>query len=446
MTGAIVTSSGDHHRGFHQCPNVLRDKYMPLIGGDGYGYLNYLLSWANTNATLSVRRMKKDLAWSQDKLQRVQAQVLEHCAHFVSMTPGDRVSANGWHLDMEKVWLENAIHMAQSAAERLAKKGVPEIGTPRKSAPKGVPETGTEGVPKVGTEGVPEIGTYKDIPLNTQEKTSSARAAIAEPAAGPDDGFSPSGQTHEGPEVTAQVEGGEDLPFSGFGGLNLEGGDQNRVEALEQVPLAAPVAVMDADEPDDLLAALVRDAEARVAGIAGLCPVPRSELASRPARDPERMTQLRALLSASHKSRLEHLRADLAGATRNGIPNDLMTRLTDEELQAAAEAAKEDAATYGSFAKAARVAVERLIGEPLPRAGGASATAPAAVTLPGAYMTAEEKAAQAASAPVVTAGETWYGRKSGQPYEISEVTSQSVFVDGLGEYTLAKFLANFRND
>lgn len=246
--------------------------------------------------------------------------------------------------------------------------------------------------------------------------------------------------------MTSQVEGGEDLPLSGFGRLSLEGGNQNRVEALEQVPPAAPVAVMDAEEPDDLLAALVRDAEARVAGIAGLCPISRSELASRPARDPERMTQLRALLSASHKSRLDHLRADLAGATRNGIPNDLMTRLTDEELQAAAEAAKEDTATYGSFAKAARVAVERLIGEPLPRPGGASAAAPAAVSLPGAYLTADERAAQAAATPTITAGDTWYGRKSGQPYTVSEVTSQSVFVDELGEYPIRKFLDTFRSE
>ncbi|GAA0523913.1 hypothetical protein [Deinococcus depolymerans] len=227
MTGAIVTSSGDHHRGFHQCPNVLRDKYMPLIGGDGYGYLNYLLSWANTNATLSVRRMKKDLAWSQDKLQRVQAQVLEHCAHFVSMTPGDRVSANSWHLDMEKVWLENHVHMGQSAAERLAKKGVPEIGTRRKSSPQGVPETGTEGVPKVGTGGVPEIGTYKDTSLNTPKKTggeynleSNARANQPQGAPVVEPGSAPVTTSF----AARETAGGQTSPAAGVAVLPPDGG------------------------------------------------------------------------------------------------------------------------------------------------------------------------------------------------------------------------------
>ncbi|OLV16739.1 hypothetical protein [Deinococcus marmoris] len=137
MSGAVVTSSGDHHRGFHQCPNVMRDKYASKIGVDGYGFINYLMSWANTNATLSVRRMMSDLGVSQSKLGRIQTGVLEHCGHFITMTPGDRVNANRWHLDMERLWAENALHLAQSYAERMAAKGVSEINTPPKS-PAGV--------------------------------------------------------------------------------------------------------------------------------------------------------------------------------------------------------------------------------------------------------------------------------------------------------------------
>ena len=171
MSGAVVTSSGDHHRGFHQCPNILRDKYASKIGVDGYGFINYLMSWANTNATLSVRRMMGDLGVSQSKLERIQASVLQHCGHFIAMMPGDRVNANRWHLDMERLWAENALHLAQSYAERMAAKGVSEINTPPKKARGGVAKINTPGVSEINTGGVLKVNTYKDSVLNTPEKT-----------------------------------------------------------------------------------------------------------------------------------------------------------------------------------------------------------------------------------------------------------------------------------
>ena len=345
MSGSIVTSSGDHHRGFHQCPNVLRDKYMPIIGGDGYGYINYLMSWANANATLSVRRMKKDLGWSQDKLQRVQQSVLKHCGHFVSLTPGDAKTANQWHLDMELLWAENAVHLAQSYAERLAKRPVPEIGTPHKTKTKPVPEIGTPPVPESGTPPVPEIGTYKDNPLNTSEKTSSSAVdANARPGQGPDDDdLSPDGSQKEAarPET---LEGGEGLPLS-VTSDQMEGTKLEHATSSENVPGGA------------------------AGGLAALKPIPRAELAARTPRDPEGMTVLRALLSASHKSRLPYLKGELAGATRSGIPMELATRLTDAELEQARDAAKADTTPELTFASAARRAVERLIGEGLPSSG-----------------------------------------------------------------------------
>jgi hypothetical protein len=39
----------------------------------------------------------------------------------------------------------------------------------------------------------------------------------------------------------------------------------------------------------------------------------------------------------------------------------------------------------------------------------------------------------------VQAGETWKGRQSGRLVQISEVTSQSVFVHGVGEYPRQRF-------
>ncbi|UQN10113.1 hypothetical protein [Deinococcus sp. QL22] len=45
------------------------------------------------------------------------------------------------------------------------------------------------------------------------------------------------------------------------------------------------------------------------------------------------MPQLRALLNASHKSRLPYLMAQLAAATQTGsLPRDLLTRLTKAAL------------------------------------------------------------------------------------------------------------------
>ncbi len=75
--------------------------------------------------------------------------------------------------------------------------------------------------------------------------------------------------------------------------------------------------------------------------------------------------------------------------------------------------------------------------------GGKSAGREPVTPLPGAYLTAAEKEALATHYPAVTAGEQWQSRKSGKKFEIEEVTSQTVFVLDLGEYTLQKFHATF---
>ncbi|WP_019585247.1 hypothetical protein [Deinococcus apachensis] len=63
----------------------------------------------------------------------------------------------------------------------------------------------------------------------------------------------------------------------------------------------------------------------------------------------------------------------------------------------------------------------------------------AVVTLPGAYLTAEEKAAKAAQHEGIEPGQQWQSRASGKLYVIEEVSSQSVTVEGVGEYPFQKF-------
>lgn len=180
MSGAIVTASGEAFKGYHQCPNILRDKYMPLVGIDGYAFLNYLLSWANANTTLSVRRMKRDLGVSQDRLERIQGSVLQHCA-FITLTPGGPKQANRWHVDAELLWAENALHMVERFQARQGKavsEGVPAIGTLLPSpSPEGVPAIGTPSVPTIGTPRTGERYTLKKVLNTKKEKKEERRGA-----------------------------------------------------------------------------------------------------------------------------------------------------------------------------------------------------------------------------------------------------------------------------
>ena len=99
--------------------------------------------------------------------------------------------------------------------------------------------------------------------------------------------------------------------------------------------------------------------------ILALTPIPRAELEARPRLDPERNVRLRALIQHTHKSKLPALHIDLAKDTPGGIPRELLTRLTYDELDAATAAAQADQKLAGNFAQAAKHALDRLIGEAL---------------------------------------------------------------------------------
>ena len=87
--------------------------------------------------------------------------------------------------------------------------------------------------------------------------------------------------------------------------------------------------------------------------------------------------------------------------------------------------------------------LDQEIGAQIVRGQGGSAPA---MAMPGAYATAEDRAAQASALPPVANGETWFSRKSGTAYTVAEVTSQTVVIEGVGEYAFDRFHRLFRSE
>jgi hypothetical protein len=138
------------------------------------------------------------------------------------------------------------------------------------------------------------------------------------------------------------VEGNETLPLIGKTSIEMEGGEiQSKLPALEKVPGGA--------------------------ALLALAPIPRQVLEAREARDPLTMRALRALLFCSNKSRAGELHTRLSLPTSvKGIPRELFTRLTDDEIQQAIVAARLDVSlTTGGFERLAVLGLDHLIGEPL---------------------------------------------------------------------------------
>jgi hypothetical protein len=257
MSGAVVTSSGDEHRGFHQTPNVLRDKYAKLIGVDGYGFVNYLISWANSGTALSQRRMMKDLKVSQSKLERVQENVLKHCAPFITMTQGNQSTTNRWHLDMRQLWQENALHMAQMLTEKAASPPVLKPNTPPKGAGGASPLPVSEiNTPCIETQYTPVLkpDTFKDI-TNTSKKSGGVLIPPADP---PEPTPAPAGPDPEPPveNTTLQAAPSPDPDPPVTSGEAAPGGAEGP----------------EADEPDELLDRLVGGHDTDVTSSAQVAP------------------------------------------------------------------------------------------------------------------------------------------------------------------------------
>ncbi|UQN10405.1 helix-turn-helix domain-containing protein [Deinococcus sp. QL22] len=299
------------------------------------------------------------------KQNRSKKGMKEHDTNVYTLTPRRQ-----WldELKARRASLEEATEAAQvqrQADAKAAKGGTPTVlpSTPTvlPSTPTVLPPStpsvppSTPSVPKVTSTEVLQSFEVNSIEAPSQEPESPL---ISSPISDAAAAFSPNG-SNTTPAEHSNPEGGDDLPEFFTGSSQEQGKPENGTTSSETVPAGGP---------------------APKYAILGLAAIPRTVLNARPARDPERMPQLRALLSASHKSRLPHLMAQLATATQTGgLPRDLLTRLTDEELTLASAAAKLDAGNPGGFAKFSTLALDRLIGAPITQAiiEGAAFSVPA---------------------------------------------------------------------
>ncbi|WP_019012223.1 hypothetical protein [Deinococcus aquatilis] len=184
--------------------------------------------------------------------------------------------------------------------------------------------------------------TSTEISSKTSPKNSSSTSGPPQAVTvtvQDDDDFSAGAEPHGTPPT---VEGSEGLPLTGKKSAEMEGGEtESKIPALETIPGGA--------------------------ALLALAPIPRQVLEARSARDPLEMKSLRALLFCSNKSRIGELHTRLSLPTSvKGIPRELFTRLTDDEIGQAITAARLDVSlTTGGFERLAVLGLDRLIGEPL---------------------------------------------------------------------------------
>lgn len=283
-----------------------------------------------------------------------------------------------------------------------------------------------------------EISLTRDFKKTSSSVTLSERAPVAPLA--DDDDLSPDGGTPEGLPEDTDAEGGEDLLLDQLVGSGVEGGESGTAEGVEDVPPAAAAPV---ENP-------VENPGAQGWAILALEPIPLAELQARPARDPEGLKVLRALMQASSAKRLGHLHEQLA---LPGTHRHLLPRLTDAELDRAVKAASHDAARIpGGMPNAGYYALDRLLGKAF-TAETLSGQRPQAPqpALGHAYDVKNEGARPApvqADAPVdaaieaegaLAAGKIWRHKASGTLVRIERIDGPTVYLDGGERMSIAKF-------
>lgn len=174
------------------------------------------------------------------------------------------------------------------------------------------------------------------------------------------------------------------------------------------------------------------------ATVDGLVPVPPEELVRRKRAAPGEVPYRRVVGLVGGKKVIQD--GILEELTPSGaLPRLDWLKLTEEELLQVRETAQAQAqAQELNFQTLAIRALDRMIGAPT-LLGGRRGGGREVPTLPTAYLTPEEKRAQVAQFPDVQANQQWQSRQSGTRYLIAEVTSQTVIVEGVGEYPLQKF-------
>ncbi|GGB81877.1 hypothetical protein GCM10008019_42610 [Deinococcus soli (ex Cha et al. 2016)] len=250
-------------------------------------------------------------------------------------------------------------------------------------------------------------------------------------------------QPSTGPEIQPALEDGEDLPF--FTGLHpdLEATKLERATEVQQVPPAAPTAADPLDAPWAILA---------------LTPIPLATLDARPERDPTRMPQLRALMQATSPTRLAHLQEQLLITLPGGVSRQYLTRLTDDEIQAAARAASHDAARVkGGMGSAGYHALDRLLGKeftPESLSGQRKAVRTNEAPRHRSHQVQNEGRVSedqpqegAGQRGALHAGETWQHKASGQLVTIHAIENnhtEVVLSDGT-RHALARFVTTYRH-
>ncbi|WP_153013993.1 hypothetical protein [Deinococcus grandis] len=299
---------------------------------------------------------------------------------------------------------------------------------------------------KILGEGTPKFWetnneTSSDISSNRDFNSSIITGTELEASPADDDGpLTPDGE-QQGPVTSEPSADDDDLPFFTGVGSHVEGTKLTQPTEVPDVPPAAPAPVDNAvDETWAILA---------------LQPIPLATLAARPARDPSQMRQLRALMQATNPKRLGHLQEQLALTLPGGVSRQYLTRLTDEEVAAAAKAASHDATRVkGGMGSAGYHALDRLLGKEFtvemlsgqPAAPRASTEAPThrshqvANTGRIADDTPPVEEADGAMQP----GRQWQHKKSGEVVVIAAVEGSEVVLTDGARHSMAKFVTTFK--
>jgi predicted transcriptional regulator len=218
------------------------------------------------------------------------------------------------------------------------------------------------------------------------------------------------------PETSDSGEGISDAELE-----QLFGTDEQASESPEQVTEVQKVAAAGAAAPATPLTALAAPLKAL-----------------KPPRAPEATREALARALGGAK-RLADLLEEIPPGLRQGSRHRWVSEILPERVQELARQGREQETMHPWTA--ITQLLDREIGATIKRGNGKGT---ATAVMPGAYMTAEERDAKSSSLPAVELGQTWYSRKSGKAYLVREVTSQSIFVEGVGEYALVKFHSLFR--
>ncbi|MCD0160885.1 hypothetical protein IHN63_06120 [Deinococcus sp. 6YEL10] len=300
-----------------------------------------------------------------------------------------------------------------------------------------------------GNNGITDLTiTYTETPAQMPaetpteiqtEKKSSIIPDRSESGRAQDDDRLPEGGTPDGMSEDTDAEGSENPLLDQLVWSGVEGGESGIAEGVEEVPAAAE--------------APVENPGTQGWAILALEPIPLADLQSRPARDPEGLKVLRALMQASSAKRLGHLREQLA---LPGTYRHLLPRLTDAELDCAAKAASHDAARIsGGMSNAGYYALDRLLGKaftpemlsgrkpqaPQPALGHAYDVKNEARPTPVQADTPVDAAIEAEGA--LEAGKIWRQKASGTLVRIERIEGPTIYLDGGESMRIATFVVKY---